>query len=137
MRYRELPNTQRFEAWFFSLSINIQCERFASLDVVSIVSLSLSSVFATAAYYLCISISDLALVSLSLFLLHSHCLTLIFSHSLSLSLVHSVNSFSRQIRYSQFLRTFIARRLLVSFETFAEKTRVSFTEKLFAFVYPD
>lgn len=39
VRYRELPNTQRFEAWLFSLSINIQCKRFASLGVVSILSL--------------------------------------------------------------------------------------------------
>lgn len=72
MRYRELPNTQRFEAWFFSLSINIQCERFASLGVVSILSLSFSSAFFTIARHLRVSVSDLALVSLSLCLLHSH-----------------------------------------------------------------
>lgn len=72
VRYRELPNTQRFEAWFFSLSINIQCERFASLGVVSILSLSFSSAFFTIARHLRVSVSDLALVSLSLCLLHSH-----------------------------------------------------------------
>lgn len=99
MRYRELPNTQRFEAWLFSLSINIQYERFASFGIVSILSLSFSSAFSlpplvTYAYpfpisRVCFSLSR----SRSFF----QTLTLIFS--LSLSLVHS-DTFSHRIRYS-------------------------------------
>lgn len=113
MRYRELPNTQRFEAWLFSLSINIQCERFASLDVVSILSLSLSSVVSTAAPHLSTRIRFRCRASL--FLSHSLTPSLSFSLFLSLSLTYSNNTFS--------------------LETFAEKTRIAFAEILL--VHPD
>jgi len=135
--YRELP-TQQVEAWLFSLLINIQCGRFVTLFISSLSSLPITL----------FQVSHRPSSPTRLFwchCFHYHPLilssSLSFSHALPISFAHSGNTLSRRIRYSRFLRTFVAReslrrsgarvfvRAFVQMDDIGGKTRAPFVEK--------
>lgn len=100
---QRITYTAEIEAWLFSLLINIQCERF-----VSILFLSPLPGFPPAL----ITYASFPTSLLPLSPRHFSLVSFFLSHALPIPFAHSGNTLSRRIRYSRFLRTFVARESL-------------------------
>lgn len=100
---QRITYTAEIEAWLFSLLINIQCDSSLSssyhLFQVSHRPSSPTRLFRPHCFF-ALSPRHFSLVSFFL------------SHALPIPFAHSGNTLSRRIRYSRFLRTFVARESL-------------------------